>query len=158
VSNISNFGVGQSLINGVHDFLGTIDEVSMWNRALTLTKVVNLYNSGAGLGYPFGSTLVTYTPSTPLVTNSITTTVTAYPNPYSSIVHFNLKTSQAGRGSLVIYDVLGRKVATVFEGDLTAGDDRTVQYNFGVIPRQPLIYIFTIGDQVIHGKLMPGGY
>jgi hypothetical protein len=81
--------------------------------------------------------------------------VMAYPNPYLSIEHFTFKTSVAGRGSLVIYDVQGRKVATVFEGDLPPGDDRTITYNLGVIPQQPLIYIFTNGDQAIHGKLMP---
>jgi hypothetical protein len=79
-------------------------------------------------------------------------------NPYSSIVHFNLRTAAAGRGSLVIYDELGKKVATIFACDMDTGDDRTVEYNFGFIARQPLIYIFTIGDQIIHGKLMPGGY
>jgi hypothetical protein len=73
-------------------------------------------------------------------------------------MHFNLRTAAECRGSLVIYDESGKKVATVFEGDLAAVDDRTVEYNFGVIARQLLIYIFTIGDQVIHGKFMPGGY
>src|ERR1017187_5059952 len=53
VSNVSNFGVGQSLINSGHDFLGTIDEVGMWNRALTSIEVAGLYNSGTGLAYPF---------------------------------------------------------------------------------------------------------
>jgi hypothetical protein len=83
------------------------------------------------------------------------TTVMAYPNPYPWIEHFKVKTSVCGRGSLVIYHIQGRKVATVFEGDLLQDDDRTVTYNLGVISRQPLVYVFTIGDQAIHGKLMP---
>ena len=155
-----DFSLGKNLHTNTAGFAGTIDEVGVWGRVLSASEVTALYNSGAGVAYPFtGVTVpITYASSTPLVTNAATTTVKAYPNPYSSIVHFNLKTSVAGRGSLVIYDVLGRRVATVFEGDLSVGDDRTVQYNFGVIPRQPLIYIFTIGDQIIHGKLMPGGY
>jgi hypothetical protein len=89
------------------------------------------------------------------INNAQPTTVMAYPNPYLSIEHFKVKTSVAGRGSLVIYDVQGRKVATFFEGDLAIGDERTITYNLAVIPRQPLIYVFTIGDQAIHGKLMP---
>jgi hypothetical protein len=158
--NNYDFALGKNLHTNTAGFAGTIDEVGVWGRVLSAGEVTALYNSGAGVSYPFSGVIVpvVYAPSTPLVTSTITSSVTAYPNPYSSIVHFNLKTAAAGRGSLVIYDVLGRRVATVFEGDMPAGDDRTVNYNFGVIPRQPLIYIFRIGDQVIHGKLMPGGY
>jgi hypothetical protein len=160
VSNINEFVLGYNYATNGAYFNGRIDEVGVWGRALSAGEVAALYNAGAGVSYPFTGVIVpiVYAPSTPLVTNNIATTVTAYPNPYSSVVHFNLKTAAAGRGTLVIYDVLGRRVTTVFEGDLEAGDDRTVNYNFGIIPRQPLIYIFTIGDQVIHGKLMPGGY
>ena len=32
---------------------GYIDEVGIWNRALTSTEVTTLYNSGTGLSYPF---------------------------------------------------------------------------------------------------------
>jgi hypothetical protein len=160
VFNNHDFGLGKNLPSNTAGFPGTIDEVGVWNRVLTSSEVASLYNTGTGFQYPFTATITTvsWAPSIPMVTNEITTLVTAYPNPYSSIVHFNLKTSVAGRGSLVIYDVLGRKVAIVFEGDLPAGDDRSIQYNLGAIPRQPLIYIFTIGDQVIHGKLIPGIY
>jgi hypothetical protein len=31
----------------------TIDEVGFWNKALTTTEISTLYNSGAGLSYPF---------------------------------------------------------------------------------------------------------
>lgn len=34
---------------------GMIDEVGFWSRALTSTEVTELYNSGAGLSYPFPS-------------------------------------------------------------------------------------------------------
>lgn len=34
-------------------FEGVIDEISIWQRALTPTEVVNLYNSDDGLQYPF---------------------------------------------------------------------------------------------------------
>jgi hypothetical protein len=157
--NNYDFALGKNPHTNTAGFPGTIDEVGVWSRVLSPGKVTALNNSGAGVAYPFtGVTVpITYAPSAPLVTNNINTTVTAYPNPYSSIVHFNLKTAAAGRGSLVMNDVQGRRVATVFEGDLVAGDDRTVQYNFGVIPRQPLIYIFTIEDQIIYRKLVPGG-
>ena len=34
-------------------FNGSMDEVGMWSRALTLAEVQSLYNGGAGLAYPF---------------------------------------------------------------------------------------------------------
>jgi len=34
---------------------GLIDEVGLWNRALTSTEITSLYNSGSGLQYPFGA-------------------------------------------------------------------------------------------------------
>ncbi len=41
---------------GSGNFLvGTIDEVGVWSRILTGAEVTQLYNSGAGLQYPFGN-------------------------------------------------------------------------------------------------------
>lgn len=34
---------------------GSIDEIGMWSRALTGSEVTQLYNGGAGVEYPFGS-------------------------------------------------------------------------------------------------------
>jgi hypothetical protein len=36
-------------------FYGSLDEVGIWNRALSSTEVAALYNEGAGLSYPFPS-------------------------------------------------------------------------------------------------------
>src|SRR6202035_2479657 len=46
---------GYGKYNGSYQayFDGDIDEVSIWNRALTSTEVSDLYNSGGGLQYPF---------------------------------------------------------------------------------------------------------
>ena len=34
-------------------FSGALDEVGLWNRALSAAEVTSLYNGGAGLAYPF---------------------------------------------------------------------------------------------------------
>jgi len=47
-------GVGQF-------FKGIIDEVGIWNRALTSTEISELYNSGNGLQYPFGISPTNFT-------------------------------------------------------------------------------------------------
>jgi hypothetical protein len=85
-------------------------------------------------------------------------TIIAYPNPYSTEVNFNMKPKASGRGSLAIFDLLGRKLATVFEGDFVEGSEKTVSFRLSVAKRQPLIYILTIGNRMIYGKLFPGDY
>lgn len=37
-------------------YTGNIDEVGIWNRALSTSEMSQLYNSGAGFAYPFGVT------------------------------------------------------------------------------------------------------
>jgi len=38
-----------------YDYTGILDEVGIWNRALTPTEIGTLYNDGNGLGYPFAT-------------------------------------------------------------------------------------------------------
>jgi YD repeat-containing protein len=47
--------------SGSDYFQGKIDETGLWSRALSSSEISNLYNSGAGLQYPFGSTTATST-------------------------------------------------------------------------------------------------
>jgi len=53
-SILNNFnlvlGQGSTTANG---FDGRIDEFAFWNRTLATSEIVELYNSGAGLAYPF---------------------------------------------------------------------------------------------------------
>ena len=37
-------------------WVGSLDEIGLWSRELTSTEVASLYNSGAGLQYPFTTT------------------------------------------------------------------------------------------------------
>ena len=54
VANSNEFTIGtRGSPSLAQDFSGLIDEVGIWNRALTSTEVSNLYNSGDGLAYPF---------------------------------------------------------------------------------------------------------
>jgi hypothetical protein len=52
--NVANFTVGRNDDGTQQYWDGEIDELGMWNRVLTTTEATNLYNSGAGLAYPFG--------------------------------------------------------------------------------------------------------
>ena len=42
-------------VSGTNYFTGQMDEVGFWNRSLTPTEILALYNNGAGLAYPFVS-------------------------------------------------------------------------------------------------------
>ena len=81
------------------------------------------------------------------------TKITAYPNPFSDRIKFVITSSITGKGSLDVYNMLGQKVKTVYQGLIVAGS-QTFQLN---IPRQKLsnlIYVLRIGDKKISGKLL----
>jgi hypothetical protein len=86
-----------------------------------------------------------------------TATVTAYPNPYNDQVKFNILSPVSGRAVLEAYDLLGRKIAVVYQGSVQAGVVRTVEYRIPAIHRVAMIYTLRIGDHVINGKLFPNG-
>jgi len=53
-SSLDNFTIGSAGINTVVNFgLCDMDEVGLWTRRITTTEIAELYNSGAGLAYPF---------------------------------------------------------------------------------------------------------
>jgi hypothetical protein len=56
-------------------FPGLIDEVGMWNRALSSTEVGELYNSGYGLTYPFNPNATIYPATLALSTTEQTTNI-----------------------------------------------------------------------------------
>lgn len=51
--NTGEMRIGSQSNAAGREFNGIIDEVGIWSRALTSTEVTSLYNSGAGLQYPF---------------------------------------------------------------------------------------------------------
>lgn len=63
---------------------------------------------------------------------------------------------RSGLANLEIYDLMGRKLAKVFEGQVEKGIQKTVDYRVPQAQRIPLIYRLTIGDKTSFGKLVPG--
>lgn len=60
VAGVDNFRIGCLNFNNggnLNFFNGSIDDVNIWNRALTADEVTELYNSGAGNTYPFETLL-----------------------------------------------------------------------------------------------------
>jgi hypothetical protein len=53
--NTADFKIGKFGGTLTRYFDGLIDEVGYWNRALSSAEITQLYNSGAGLAYPFSA-------------------------------------------------------------------------------------------------------
>jgi hypothetical protein len=80
--------------------------------------------------------------------------VTAAPNPYNDKVRFSVKSAISGQGTLELYNTLGQKLKTVFQGRVEAGQVQNFEYNVPNAHRSNLIYIFRVGDQKVTGRLI----
>jgi hypothetical protein len=82
------------------------------------------------------------------------TIVTAAPNPYNEKIRFSITPGVSGRGSLEMYNMLGQKVRTVFEGQVQKGKLQTIEYNVPSAQRANMIYLFKVGNERASGKLI----
>ena len=80
-------------------------------------------------------------------------TVKAYPNPYQDKVRFEINSPEAGQGSLEVFNVLGQKVKTVYQGHIINGM-QSFELNLPEVLRSTLIYRFTVNGKQITGKLI----
>ena len=85
-----------------------------------------------------------------------TTTITAYPNPFSDNISFDVDAKESGKAMLEVYTVTGQKVKTVYNGSLNAGRQRFT-LTVPTHQRSVLFYVFIMGDQKLTGKLLFSG-
>jgi hypothetical protein len=85
-------------------------------------------------------------------------TVTAYPNPYNNrnrVVNFRVAVPTTSKVTLEVYDVLGRRLAIVYNGIVTADIPVFAQYNIPSIVKGALFYRLTTADgKITHGSVM----
>ena len=64
-NNLTETSFSLGSIEGYESLNGKLDEVGVWNRALSPSEVIALYNSNAGLSYPFngGGSVTTFVPA-----------------------------------------------------------------------------------------------
>jgi hypothetical protein len=79
--------------------------------------------------------------------------VTAYPNPFSNKVKFVVTSAIAGQGSLEVYNMLGQKIKSVYQGQIIAGN-QTFELSLSSAQRSNLIYVLKVGDRRVTGKLL----
>jgi hypothetical protein len=81
------------------------------------------------------------------------TTVKAYPNPFSDKINFVVTTPISGKGSLEVYNMMGQRVKTIYQGFISAGT-QTFQMNSERQQVANLIYVLRIGDKKVTGKIL----
>jgi hypothetical protein len=80
-------------------------------------------------------------------------TVNAYPNPFNDRVKFVVNAPAAGNGRLDIYNVMGQKIKTVYQGYINSGSN-SFELTISKKQQQTLVYIFSVGDKKVTGKLL----
>lgn len=85
---------------------------------------------------------------------SVNVAVGAFPNPYNDKISFRLTAKQTAKSSLVIYNMLGQKVANLFEGEMQANATTSIEYNVPAAQRKNLVFVFRNGTYSTTGKLI----
>jgi hypothetical protein len=83
--------------------------------------LVSCSNLGNYSSCPQESAITNRQSSTVINTDLDQPTVKAYPNPFSDRIKFAINSPASGNGSLEVYNIMGQKVKTVYQGHLNAG-------------------------------------
>lgn len=78
----------------------------------------------------------------------------AYPNPTKGELNFNFNVALSGKVALELFNINGQKVATVYEGEASAGSLNQVSYNTSNLPNGMYLTRLTTDDGVMTGKIM----
>jgi hypothetical protein len=165
--NLANKALnGDALPAGV-DYAGLVGAVDMINNAFDecqsfITWVSGAEPSAASFCSGQQPSATTPCPSTSMgisrgaisevVTDNLK--VSAYPNPYNDVVKFSIESNISGQAQLEVYNMLGQKVKTVYNGYIQANRAQTVDYNVPTAVQENLIYILKIGGRQVTGKLL----
>ena len=91
----------------------------------------------------------------PVVETPVTNlTVTAYPNPFTDKVKFSIVSPVSGKASLDVYNIMGQKIRTIYQGYLFAGKGQVVEYRISSAYQGNLIYTLRVGDKQVNGKVL----
>lgn len=76
----------------------------------------------------------------------------AYPNPFNPTTNITFTLPDKATVSLIIYDMLGRKVATLVDGELAAGE-QTFRFDASNLANGMYLYELRTAHQVIVKKM-----
>jgi hypothetical protein len=80
--------------------------------------------------------------------------VSAYPNPYTDVVRFTIQSNVSGKAQLEVVNMVGQRLATVYNGMIQANKSQVVEYRVPSAAQQNLIYVLKIGGRQMTGKLL----
>ena len=80
--------------------------------------------------------------------------VSVFPNPFTDQVKFQISSPVSAKGTIEIYSMIGQKLETINLGQLFAGKGRIAEYKVAPANRTNLIYVLTIGNERVVGKLI----
>jgi hypothetical protein len=78
----------------------------------------------------------------------------AYPNPFSCEVTIEFLPIETGNLELAIYNITGKRIATVFSGNVSAFEKRTFTFSGASQPEGIYFYKITSGNMVYHNKIL----
>jgi hypothetical protein len=81
-------------------------------------------------------------------------TVSAYPNPYTDRIVFTIRSKISGTASLELYNLLGQKVTTVYQGSIEENAVKTVIYEVPSSKRKSMVYRLRIGKEIATGTVI----
>ena len=82
-------------------------------------------------------------------------TVQAFPNPYTDEVNFRIVSPVSGKALLEVYDMVGRKMAVVYQGNISANNQKAIKYNVPALSKTPMIFKLSVGNLKTRGSLIP---
>ncbi|MEO6733867.1 MAG: hypothetical protein ABIN01_21765, partial [Ferruginibacter sp.] len=81
--------------------------------------------------------------------------VNAFPNPYTNEVNFRFTSPVSGKAILEVFDMTGRKLGVVYQGNINANIQKAINYKVPALNRGAMIYKFSVGNLKEHGSLLP---
>ena len=125
-SDAKNAYIGGDKWNNIQYFDGDIDEVGIWDRALTSGEVTDLYNSGAGITYPFDGGVFINSPADDYVSpsTSVEFNATAIANDGETLENMTLYHNASGSWTAIeTTSVTGTTNTTNWTDTFSDGDD-----------------------------------
>ncbi|RNC84790.1 MAG: T9SS C-terminal target domain-containing protein [Balneola sp.] len=77
-----------------------------------------------------------------------------YPNPFNPSTNINFSLPQSAKVSLVVYDMLGRKIATLIDGEQLNAANHSVRFDASALASGMYIYRIEAGSFVSTRKMM----
>ena len=140
--DVDGYGTAPYTGPNVGYFIGTIDEIRIYNRALTDEEIDSLYHN--------------YITAVDVPKNTIPESFKVYqnyPNPFNPVTKISWQSPVSSQQTLRIYDILGREVATLIDEFKPAGRYE-ISFNGADLPSGVYFYQLKSGEYTAVKKMI----